>query len=1306
MKRVPPGRWLWIFLMVVGPAFGTHYHVSPGGSDLHDGTSEADAFRTIGHGVGRLEPGDVLILHGGIYRERLTFHVSGTAAEPITVRAAVSGAQPEAVVLSGFDRVMPGESGTGIWQLHSGAIWKIQLPLSWGLETGRNLVAVDGEGMRYARWPDAGEPIGFDRRGMAEADGGGVDSDSPGSLDPALAGRVPGYAWTDFYDGHYLDSALEAFADGSWVGAHLDLCAGHNWWAKTAVVTGNSGNRIDFQYRFADDWNPILDTPKGGDRYAIRGHLQALDSPGEFFLDVHGLNGPENMLYVWLPDGGSPDNRDIGVLNRETTIDFGSNSHIHVMQVQIFGGAIVSQFGSESNVLDGVEVDYGSLNRSSLDYGAGRAVWLRGDNHVFRNGRVGNSFRRTIEVNGTGSTVENSVLHDAYEHLLTLSGAASGTFRRNTGYRAGNTAVDIGTDGSLIELNHFYHAGMRITDVAVLNTWNGGDLGGTEIRHNWVHSNLAPRDGSRSWWGGQGIRLDSGSSQLGCSNVLIHHNVVWGTTAESSITVWGLEPGMVNYGDARAHVYQNTVDANLVLAGSGSVAGQDWRRNIAIGFNNVTGGLDGAIVAGNLFEETSLTGNYTGNPCYVSPANRNYRLRPDSPAHDTGTPIAGITGEGPHAYLGALDPDSDPWRPGALLRERDLPGLQAQVVADNFGTRRIRLAGLPPGRTFPDGFVLRIGTRESTAFTAPYSFSGHTVEGFFSIDLAGLSGSLPVSCSLDGVNFISLSAPVDISPEGILSVNSDAADAAGGSEHLLQLQGITGRVARHVPVVFKGPGSELLSTAAIPWITDTSAWIADGMQPDGADLRFVSWDGNSVLRHHVESGLGQNNTLIWLRDEGTTGDVASFEDRSLVHVSYGDAQATASDDPGVLTDGFPPLASQSILLHLQANALQETHAPGGTVSAWPDRFNSVHDAVQADSLKRPAFSAGTMGSLPAVRFDGLNDVLDVNGATGLGNGPGRFYVVYRNPDPGATLWQRLFSGRSHTGMLDYVDGVYAIVHNDSGTAVAQGNPVLEEKNFPGGQSRENFRIGGRSLSENTELFRGEIGELIAFEGDLSTEERTAVRSYLKSKYGISGRPEAEFPAGSEIPGIAVLVNGVPAGGVSWAGEGSLRFVAPPYTGGAELPVAVDLTVVAPDGTPHTLPGGFRYRSLFESWQVLHFGEAALQDPGLEGDLWGAGADPDGDGLNNLEEYAFAGDPHLASQSLRPWLSLAGERLSIHFHRAREELTYTVQFSEDLAGWGTLVINPGNPGEWVGAADTIDLSASPERRRFLRLSVSE
>ncbi|MBN1361214.1 MAG: right-handed parallel beta-helix repeat-containing protein [Sedimentisphaerales bacterium] len=82
------------------------------------GIAADNQMRTIGEAVSRLEAGDEVVIHGGIYRESVVIDRSGSADQPIQIHAA----EGEPVVLTGADRITDWTQEAGGEQIYS-ASW-------------------------------------------------------------------------------------------------------------------------------------------------------------------------------------------------------------------------------------------------------------------------------------------------------------------------------------------------------------------------------------------------------------------------------------------------------------------------------------------------------------------------------------------------------------------------------------------------------------------------------------------------------------------------------------------------------------------------------------------------------------------------------------------------------------------------------------------------------------------------------------------------------------------------------------------------------------------------------------------------------------------------------------------------------------------------------------------------------------------------------------------------------------------------------------------------------------------------------
>lgn len=130
----------------------------------------------------------------------------------------------------------------------------------------------------------------------------------------------------------------------------------------------------------------------------------------------------------------------------------------------------------------------------------------------------------------------------------------------------------------------------------------------------------------------------------------------------------------------------------------------------------------------------------------------------------------------------------------------------------------------------------------------------------------------------------------------------------------------------------------------------------------------------------------------------------------------------------------------------------------------------------------------------------------------------------------------------------------------------------------------------------------------------------------------------------------------------------------------------------------------------QTWQQAKFG-ASWNNPAVAGD----NADPDGDGVSNLLEYAFGGNPNAADQSILPAIDNTGSFFSIIYRKAKAatDLVFTVQESPDLSpnSWKTAVPDPANPPEVRSDDGTVQVIrfTSPQGttgKKFLRVQVTK
>jgi len=176
MRLMSVAAGLWMTVQAVAPA--ATFHVSPTGSDQAAGTAEAP-FRTVQRGADTAQPGDVVLVAPGIYRERVAPPRGGLEGRPIVFRSA----KLHEAIIKGSDVWQPE------WRQDEGRIWSGPVDQSLFTDTAH----IDGAnpfeiGFSSTPWGREGRPE-FERHLKKERGGNPkADPDLVYSLGQVIVG--------------------------------------------------------------------------------------------------------------------------------------------------------------------------------------------------------------------------------------------------------------------------------------------------------------------------------------------------------------------------------------------------------------------------------------------------------------------------------------------------------------------------------------------------------------------------------------------------------------------------------------------------------------------------------------------------------------------------------------------------------------------------------------------------------------------------------------------------------------------------------------------------------------------------------------------------------------------------------------------------------------------------------------------------------------------------------------------------------------------------------------------------------------
>ena len=488
-------------IVLCGGVRAGSYYVSPSGNDANDGIGPEPgrALCTVQAGVGKLKPGDTLLLRGGVYCVRETIklgaELSGSAEQPTLIRAY---AEERPILIGGV--------AVTAFVPHGGYILKADLS-AHGLTGVRfKQLFFDGKRQVLARYPD------FD---PAEPITGGwayVDTEPPptAAVEAVGAKRVLRCRASD----------VRRWADPTQ--GQVFIFPSHEWWNNIVPIA--SADPVTRVITLSRNCSYEI---KPEDRYFVMGLMEELDAPGEWCIDVKG-----EFVHFWPPAplAGKP----LYVPTTRTILQLAGVRYVTVrgLTFQYCDGTAVQVQDSENCLIAGCTMrNTGDDHGSGVSVSGGRSNGVVGcDIHDVGNAGIALSGGDQTTLTAAGNYAENNQITRTGVFYKQGSGISvhgvGNRVSRNTIHHVPRWAVGFGGNNNIIELNHMHHVSLETSDTGAIY---GGSLNwlsahGTVIRYNYIHDAIGCGRRNGEWrapfyaWG---IYLD-----WTAMGVTVHGNII------------------------------------------------------------------------------------------------------------------------------------------------------------------------------------------------------------------------------------------------------------------------------------------------------------------------------------------------------------------------------------------------------------------------------------------------------------------------------------------------------------------------------------------------------------------------------------------------------------------------------------------------------------------------------------------------------------------------------------------------------------------------------------------------------------
>ncbi|MGC6430615.1 MAG: right-handed parallel beta-helix repeat-containing protein, partial [Jejuia sp.] len=470
---------------------------------------------SINQAISQATSGDIIVMHEGIYRERLAINKSNLTLKNynndyvlVTGADVVNGTWEDAEGMTSGVKVID-ISGISMETDYSqlfvnGKIQKLGRHPNRNIDQMMEVIYPNNDG-GYAPLINGSKPEGADATGEITFDETTLPNvDLTGGIIRAMTGKMRRYVYGDIVANSGNTVSFKAINNNT------------DWKAAGAIPTS----------RFKFSWGYVL-------------HKNLVDTPGEWFID-------ENKLYYYPKEGEVLEESRVELQTRERVLVLNNTSGTNITGINFVAGNVDAQ-STNNTLVDNCSFRYLYPFWTPTGYGQGdtdrKGIYLsNSSNNTFQNTYIGHSWGNMVALRfGQNNTFENCIIEDfgwvgVFTSGIHINRSDNTRISKSTFGEACRFHIRIdGGDAKVDILDSDFYGAMKLgEDAGSLQGTSTGrigsiDLKGSEIAYNKVHDvkGLPVSDGNYNKAKIVAFYMED------IENYTAHHNLIYNFKADN-----------------------------------------------------------------------------------------------------------------------------------------------------------------------------------------------------------------------------------------------------------------------------------------------------------------------------------------------------------------------------------------------------------------------------------------------------------------------------------------------------------------------------------------------------------------------------------------------------------------------------------------------------------------------------------------------------------------------------------------------------------------------------------------------------